>query len=107
MRHGWRTFLAAVAMCGAVQAAEPLKVTTDENNVISVNGKKFLPIAVWLQPEDTFGMWKGMGMNLFVASSNPRREGNVASYLKAAKDGARTVELKPWETVVLVVDRAE
>ena len=87
--------VAAMTMCGAVQAAEPLNVTTDENNAISVNGKRFLPIAVWLQPEDTFAMWKDLGVNLFVASSDPRREGNVASCLKAARVGVWTVELKP------------
>jgi hypothetical protein len=70
----------------AVQAAEPLKVTVDENNALSVNGKKFLPIAVWAQPEDTFAMWQDLGANLFMTSSNPRKEGNVATYLKAAEE---------------------
>ena len=76
----------AVAICGAVQAAEPLKVTVDENNIIHVNGKKFLPIAMWAQPEDTFAMWKDLGANLFMTGSNPRREGTVESYVKAAEE---------------------
>jgi hypothetical protein len=41
----------------------------------------------------------------FKAAAAPARYGTKDAV--AAKDGAWTVELKPWETVVLVVDRAK
>jgi hypothetical protein len=78
--------VAVAALSFAIQAAEPLKVTADDNNFLAVNGKKFLPIAVWAQPEDTFAMWQDLGVNLFMTSSNPRKEGNVTTYLKAAEE---------------------
>jgi hypothetical protein len=78
-------FLGAVLTAG-VAMAEPLKVTVDENNVISVNGKKVLPICVWAQPESTFAMWKEMGINWFIFGSHPRRGGTIDQYLKAAEE---------------------
>jgi hypothetical protein len=74
-----------LAISALAAAAEPLKVTTDENNVILVNGKKFLPIAIWLQPEENFAMWKDLGVNLFIASSHPHKGGTLEKYLQAAE----------------------
>ncbi len=70
----------------AQDAAGPLKVTVDEHNVIHVNGKRFLPIGVWAQPESSFGMWKDLGINLFITSSHPRKGGTVGEYVKAAEE---------------------
>ena len=86
VRYCLAAIVLAAAMAPAVRAAEPLKVTVDENNIISVNGKKFLPIMVWDEPEDAFKMWKDLGVNVFTTSSNPRKEGTVATYLKAAEE---------------------
>ncbi|MBN2584179.1 MAG: hypothetical protein JXL80_14040, partial [Planctomycetes bacterium] len=89
--NGMRIVVAAmvtvvVAWGVVARAAEPPKVTVDENNAIRVDGKKFLPIAVWLQPEETFAMWKDMGVNLFMASSHPHKGGTLANYLKAVEE---------------------
>lgn len=63
-----------------------MKVTYDEHNIIHVNGKPFLPLGIWLQPEDTIAMWKDLGINLFIAESHPQREGTLASYVKACEE---------------------
>ena len=59
--------LALFVMAASAAAQEgPMRVTYDRNNIIRVNGKPFLPIAVWAQPEDTLAMWKALGVNLFL-----------------------------------------
>lgn len=76
----------ALLLAGVPASADPLKVTMDGDGVIRIDGKKFLPVAVWAQPEDTFAMWKDLGINLFITSSNPRAGKTVADYLKAAEE---------------------
>ena len=70
----------------SVAEAEAPKLTVGEHNVLHLDGKPFLPIAIWAQPEDTFAMWKDLGVNWFITGSHPRREGTLEGYLKGAEE---------------------